>query len=115
MGKYVDVAKIIDTPSALTQESGDIIYHEIEKSFDRNETVTLDFCNIESMITPFLNNAIGQLYGKYKSDFIKEHLTLENFPPTKNSTLNIVISNAKKFYENQKLFSTTAKEVLNVD
>ena len=115
MEKYVDVAKVIDTPSALTQEAGDTIYHVLEKSFDQNEIVTLDFSNIESMITPFLNNAIGQLYGKYRSDFIREHLKLKDFPPTKNSTLNVVISNAKKFYENQKLFSSAAKEVLNVD
>lgn len=115
MKKYIDVAKVIDSPSALTQEVGDIVYHEIEKSFDIHDSVILDFENVESMITPFLNNAIGQLYGKYTSDFIKDHLTLKHFPPTKNATLNIVISNAKKFYENKNLFSTTAKEVLNVD
>lgn len=115
MEKYVDVALTIDTPSALTQQSGDIIYHEIEKCFDNQDCVTLDFSNVESMITPFLNNAIGQLYGKYSSEFIKNHLHLKNFPPTKNSTLNIVISNAKKFYKNRDLFSATAKEILNVE
>lgn len=115
MEKYIDIAKIIDTPSALTQESGDIVYHEIEKSFDNKDTVILDFINVESMITPFLNNAIGQLYGKYESDFIKSHLNLKNFPQSKNSTLNIVISNAKKFYKNQDLFLTTAEEALHVN
>ena len=115
MKKIINVAEKIDNPSALTQEQGDIIYHELVASFDKKEVVVLDFKNIESMISPFLNNAIGQLYGKYTSDEISSLLELKNFPPSKNSTLNIVISNAKKFYTNQKIFSQAAKEVLNLE
>lgn len=115
MKKIIDVAEKIANPSALTQEQGDIIYYELVSSFDKNEPVALDFTNIESMISPFLNNAIGQLYGKYTSEEISRLLELVNFPPNKNSTLNIVISNAKKFYANKKAFSQTAKDVLNID
>ena len=115
MKKIIDVAEKINNPSALTQEQGDIIYHDLVDSFDKNEPVALDFSNIESMISPFLNNAIGQLYGKYTSEEISKLLELVHFPPTKNSTLNIVISNAKQFYANQKTFSKTAKDVLDID
>lgn len=111
----IDVAQKINTPSALTQEQGNIIYNEIIASFEKKENIVLDFSNIESMISPFLNNAIGQLYGKYSSEYIKNHLNLVNFPPSKNSTLNIVINNAKKFYANKKTFTQTAKDVLNIE
>lgn len=115
MGRYLDVAKKINNPSALTQEQGDLVYAEIEDAFDNNETIVLDFVNVESMISPFLNNAIGQLYGKYTSEKIQTCLNLRNFPPSKNSTLNIVINNAKKFYSNREGFSHMAKEVLNIE
>lgn len=115
MNKIIDVAERINDPSALTQDQGDIIYYDIVSSFDRNESIILDFVNIESMISPFLNNAIGQLYGKYTSEEISKLLTLKNFPHSKTSTLNIVISNAKKFYANQKVFSETAKDVLDLE
>lgn len=115
MGRYLDVAKKINNPSALTQEQGDLVYAEIEDAFDNNETIVLDFVNVESMISPFLNNAIGQLYGKYTSEKIQACLKLKNFPPSKNSTLNIVINNAKKFYSNREGFSHMAKEVLNIE
>lgn len=111
----IDVAEKIKNPSALTQEQGDIIYNEIVNSFEKKETIILDFSNVESMISPFLNNAIGQLYGKYTSEYIKQYLKLENFPPAKNSTLNVVINNAKNFYSNKKAFTKTAKDVLNID
>lgn len=115
MGKCIDVAAIIDSPSALTQEQGDSVYREIDQAFEIKEIIEVDFSNVESMITPFLNNAIGQLYGKYTSDQIKQYLHLKNFPSDKNATLNIVINNAKKFYKNKEAFKKSAKEVLNVD
>ena len=111
----LDVAQILKNPSALTQEQGDLIYNQIIKLFDNGDNVVLDFSDVESMISPFLNNSIGQLYGKYTSDFLTKHLELKSFPASKNSTLNIVISNAKKFYANQKSFAQTAKDVLDVE
>lgn len=115
MAINIDVAEAIDNPSALTQEQGDIIYNMLITSFEKNEIVNLDFSNVESMISPFLNNAIGQLYGKYTSEEIKQYLNLINFPKAKNATLNIVISNAKKFYGNQDGFRKTAKDVLDIE
>lgn len=115
MKTAIDVANRIKNPSALTQEQGDIIYNAIIDAFEKGEIICLDFKNVESMITPFLNNAIGQLYGKYTSEFIKDHLILENFPVSKNSKLNIVINNAKNFYANKKKFTETAKDVLNIE
>ena len=113
--KIIDVAKVIDSPSALTQEQGNSIYNLLVNSFEKDEKVVLDFLNIESMISPFLNNAIGQLYGKYTSDDIKRLLELKNFPIGKNATLNIVISNAKKFYNNKENYQKVAKDVLNIE
>ena len=115
MAKYLDVAERISNSSALTQEQGDVIYMEIVAAFQAQQKIILDFSNVKSMISPFLNNAIGQLYGKYNSDVIKELLELKDFPPTKNATLNVVINNAKKFYANQKNFMQTAKDVLNIE
>lgn len=115
MTRHVDIAEKIDNPSALTQEQGNIIYKEIVEAFEKNDKIVLDFSNIESMISPFLNNAIGQLYGKYTSENIQKFLELKNFPESKNATLNIVISNAKRFYANRNDFTKVAKEVLNID
>ncbi len=110
---YIDVAEKIENPSALTQEQGNLIYNEIVPAIEQGTHVVLDFEQVESMITAFLNNAIGQLYGKFTSEQISEYLKITNFPDIKKSTLNLVISNAKKFYSNQEKFNATAKEVFN--
>lgn len=115
MGKkiYIDVAENISSPSALTQEQGDIIYHKICSAIEEDAVIHLDFEQVESMISPFLNNAIGQLYGKYTSEQIQKHLVLEHFPSEKNATLNIVISNAKKYYADKDRFNAAVEDVIN--
>ncbi len=112
MTKIIDVAKKIGSPSALTQEQGDIVFAEIREAILKKEKIALDFVNVESIISPFLNNAIGQLYGEFTSEDIKEYMKLENFPENKNKTLNVVISNAKIFYANKKAYNNAVKEVL---
>lgn len=112
MKKIIDVAKKIGSPSALTQEQGDIIFKEIRESILEKELIVLDFANVESIISPFLNNAIGQLYGEFTSDDITTYMKFENFPEIKNKTLNVVISNAKLFYANKKVYKDAVKEVL---
>ena len=111
--KQIDVAEIIGSPSALTQEQGYLIYNEIIASFQKNDSIALDFSNVESMISPFLNNAIGRLYENYQSEQIKRLLHLIAFPSEKNSTLNIVINNAKKYYSDKKSYEQIVRDVID--
>lgn len=110
---YINVAQQIGEPSALTQEQGNIIFEKIESAINNDQQIRLDFSQVESMISPFLNNAIGQLYGKYNSEQISKYLIIENFPDEKKSTLNIVIANAKRYYQNKTEYNSIAEGVIN--
>lgn len=112
MANIIDIAATIDSPSALTQEQGEIIYTLISDSIQHKESITLDFKNVESMISPFLNAAIGKLYGAYSSEIINTYLHLSNFPLSKKSTLKIVTENAKKYYANKEQYNSIAKDVI---
>lgn len=113
MSRVLNVMECIGTPSAITQELGDIIYDEINKSIENSEEIILDFKDIESIITPFLNNSIGKLYGKYTSEKISRFLHIENMPKEKISTVNMVINNAKKYYSDKAGFEKVVKEVVH--
>lgn len=112
MSKIIDIATVIDSPSALTQEQGEKVYLIISDSIQHKEDVTLDFENVESMISPFLNTAIGKLYGLFAAETIRTYLHFKNFPRSKQSTLKIVIENAKKYYSNKEKYSSTVKDVI---
>lgn len=109
----LNVAEVINSPSALEQEQGDLVYNEIISALKKQENITLDFSDVESMISPFLNHAIGRLYETYDSDYIKKFLHMENFPKEKISTLNVVINNAKRFYANKVQYNQIVKEVID--
>lgn len=112
MDKIIDIAIVIDSPSALTQEQGEKVFLIISDSIQRKENITLDFGNVESMISPFLNTAIGKLYGLFTEETISTYLHLKNFPRSKQSTLKIVIENAKRYYSNKEKYASTVKDVI---
>lgn len=115
MNNYLNVMECIGTPSAITQESGDLIYEEICKSIQAERVIELDFKDIESMISPFLNNAIGKLYKDFTSEEISKYLQIINLPSEKIPTVNMVINNAKKYYANKECFEEVVKGVLDSD
>lgn len=109
----LNVAETISSPSALEQEQGDLVYNKIISAFQNSNEITLNFSDVESIISPFLNHAIGRLYESYDSEYIKRFLHMENFPNEKKSTLNIVINNAKRFYANQTQYAQIVKDVID--
>lgn len=110
----INVKQKINNPSALTREQGKIIYDDLIKNMQVGNEIILDFGDVESLITPFLNVAIGKLYENYSSEEIKEHLTIINIPAGKTSSFNLVISNAKRYYANHSSFEETVKDTIDI-
>ena len=109
----INVREKIGTPSAITQESGELIYSCICAAIEANQEIVLDFGEIENIITPFLNNSIGKLYGKYNSSEIQKYLKFKNYPAEKVVALNMVITNAKRFYADRNSYNKVINGVLN--
>ena len=78
MQEVINVAKMIGSPSALTREQGGLIFDAIVPKLKDGKIVTLDFGDVESIITPFLNVSIGKLYEKFSSKELEERLRAQN-------------------------------------
>ncbi len=109
----INISKEIGSPSALTREQGKIIYDKINNYIENDTFVILDFIEIESLITPFLNVSIGKLYEKYTSEIIKKYINIINIPEGKASSFNLVIENAKKYYSNKDSFNKAVRDVID--
>ena len=103
---------MIGSPSALTREQGGLIFDAIVPKLKDGKIVTLDFGDVESIITPFLNVSIGKLYEKFSSKELEERLRIVNYPDGTVNKLQIVIDNAKTYYSNRNKFEETVKEVI---
>ncbi len=109
----INIASLIQSPSALTREQGKIVYDEIMHNLNTGDKVILDFKEIESIITPFLNVSIGKLYENYNSDQLNTQLEVKNPPEGTTSKFQMVIKNAKQYYSNKSAFNKVVEEVIN--
>lgn len=109
----INIASLIQSPSALTREQGKIVYDEIIRNLNTGDKVILDFKEIESIITPFLNVSIGKLYENYNSDQLNTQLEVKNPPEGTTSKFQMVIKNAKQYYSNKGAFNKVVEEVIN--
>ena len=112
MNSIINVSEIISSPAALTVEQGSLLYTEMIEKLQQGDTVSVDFCDIESIITPFLNASVGKLYEKYTSDELKDRVKIINQPEGTNRKFNMVIRNAKQFYADKDEYSKIIENVL---
>lgn len=110
----INVKHEINSASALTREQGKIIYDTIVKNINLENYIELDFKDVESIITPFLNVAIGKLYESYSSEELNKFLTIINIPTGKAASFNIVINNAKRYYADNSSFEKTIKDTIDI-
>lgn len=63
----ISIIEIINTPNAIIQKFGRIVFNELDSIFTKNPEmkVELSFEGLENMTTGFCNASIGALYKKY--------------------------------------------------
>ena len=93
-------------------DDGEIIFKTIDSHFKNLNDVVLDFQNSELIVSTFLNASIGQLYGFYSSDFIKEHLQVTHMSNDDLKLLQKVIERAKQYFANKEDFGKTINKSL---
>jgi len=98
--------------AAISVSDGEVVYNKIDEAISNKISVTLDFQNINLIITAFLNACIGQLYSKYSSDELNNYLHLENVKPEDNHLFNMAIKRAKEYFDDQDGFNKSVDEVL---
>jgi len=101
----VNIKEILNSDSALTPSSGELIYNIIEEEIASKRTISLDFKGIEIITSAFLNSAVGRLYSKYSSSELNSVLHIVNIPSDDLQLLKKVIERAKEYFKDQKSFN----------
>lgn len=86
---------------ATDMRQGDEIYNIIINGFNQGEEVTVDFEGLTTVLSTFLNNAIGSLFKDYESDYLNKNLKIINLCEDDMFILRRVIKRAKEFYSNE--------------
>lgn len=96
--KTLKISDIINSKSAILSETGELVFQEIKKYIDQDESVTLDFTGISTLTTAFLNLAIGQLYDLKPIDVLTSLVKIKRASVSDShfQKIALVLSNSKE-------------------
>lgn len=95
----VNIATIVKGGICVAADDGQRVNAEIAKHIDAGNRVIISFSGITRMTTAFLNAAVGQLYGAYPDEKIRQHLAPPiNAEAWQLNRLKLVVDRAKEFF-----------------
>lgn len=98
----INIVSLIGSSMAVKQSDGEKVYDKIVNLLEREEQIELDFSGIDILLSIFLNNAIGKLYGtKYKTALEDGRVSVSHMSEQDLATLEIVKKRAVAFFATQ--------------
>lgn len=95
---------------ATDMKQGDQICSLIEEAFANNQNVILNFADMTTILSAFLNTAVGSLYKSFTSEYLNAHLKVANLCDDDLFILKRVTRRAKEFYANQEVITKNLNE-----
>lgn len=111
--KTISIFDIVGGKAAVSTEDGERVFETLSAFLDKDYKVVIDFANIETLITTFLNAAIGQLYSKYDGPFLRERLKVSNLAPEDRDRMIKTIERAKEYFVNKENLEKDIQEALD--
>lgn len=71
----------------------------LRDALSKGEQVTLDFNEVATLTSSFLNAAVGCLYSSFSADDLERRLLWKGLDDTDEGILRLVMKNAALFYE----------------
>jgi hypothetical protein len=106
----VRVFDIVGGPLCTSSDDGQLVHDRIAPLLRQGKRVALSFAQIDTVISAFLNAAIGQLYGEFKDEEIRDRLALRDMAPEDLVLLKRVVENAKAYFKDPKRFTQAVGE-----
>ncbi len=111
----VRVYDIVGGPLCVSAEDGQRVHDKIVPLLRDGQKVTLSFEQVETQISAFLNAAVGQLYGEFPEDRIRELLSVRDMDEDDMAILKRVVDNAKRYFANKPVVDKAWKEEVDND
>lgn len=106
----IKISVLIGSRLCISAQDGQRVYDKIAESIKAGKQVTVSFENIKMLVSLFLNVAIGQLYGTFEEETIREQLKVKGLEQDDLELLKMVVDNAKKYYSNRNSYDKAWEE-----
>jgi STAS-like domain of unknown function (DUF4325) len=105
----VRVFDIVGGPLCVSTDDGQAVHDKIAPLLREGRKVALSFAKVETIISAFLNAGIGQLYGEFPEERIRELLSVRDMAEADVALLRRVVDNAKTYFANRERFDEAWK------
>jgi len=106
----VRVFDVIGSALAVSSDDGQLVHDKVAPLLREGSKVSISFEKIETIISAFLNAAIGQLYGEFPEERIRELFGVRDMSPEDLALLKRVVDNAKLYFKNRSQFDQAWRE-----
>jgi hypothetical protein len=106
----VRVFDIVGGSLFVSAVDGQRVHDKIVPLLRAGQKVVLSFEQVETLISAFLNAAIGQLYDEFPEERIRELLSVRDLDEDDTAILKRVVENAKEYFKSPKKFDQAWQE-----
>ena len=108
----ISVFGVVGSPLCVASGDGQKIHARLAATLRQDRRVVLSFLNVSTLTSAFLNTAIGQLYGEFGENQIRELLRVEDMEAEDLALLKRVVDTAKLYFSDPERFKQAARETL---
>lgn len=109
---FISVYEVVGSHLSVASNDGQKVYDRLETALQEDKSVTLSFHNVSTLTSAFLNAAIGQLYGSFSEEKIRELLQVEDMDSDDLELLKRVVDTAKLYFKDPQRFEREVGDVL---
>jgi len=106
------IYEVVGSSLCVASQDGQKVFEQIQQALKDDQKVRLSFQNVESLTSAFLNAAVGQLYGVFPSELLKENLSAVDIEKDDLALLKRVIDTAKQYFQDPAVIEAVRREIL---
>jgi hypothetical protein len=106
----IRVFDVVGTPLCVSSADGQLVYDKLAPLLREGRKVAISFAQVETLISAFLNTAIGQIYGELTEERVRELLSVRDMLPEDVTLLKRVVDNAKIYFRDPERFNKAIEE-----
>ena len=103
---------------AVSETDGEKIYQKLIVALKNCDRVSISFANIELFTTHFIDTCLGKLYKTFDSEFLQQHLFIDDYKYMQKEDLQLIkrcCKNADLFYKKTDKIFSSQKMIISHD
>jgi hypothetical protein len=108
----ISIFEVVGSPLCVASGDGQRVYERLASVLREDRGVVLSFYNVSTLTSAFLNAAVGQLYGEFSEEKIRELLKLQDVQSDDLELLKRVVDTAKQYFKDPQKFDQAVRDEL---